>query len=71
VRAGSGRLPLLSASASYDRALAASSPRRSLTLLVIPTVYEILADSRDWLSAKFGMKKADPGHPTEPVRAGH
>jgi hydrophobic/amphiphilic exporter-1 (mainly G- bacteria), HAE1 family len=24
-----------------------------LTLLVIPTVYEILADWRDWLSAKF------------------
>jgi HAE1 family hydrophobic/amphiphilic exporter-1 len=24
-----------------------------LTLLVIPTVYEVLADSRDWLIAKF------------------
>ena len=24
-----------------------------LTLLVIPTVYEILADSRDWLAAKL------------------
>ena len=29
-----------------------------LTLLVIPTVYEILADSRDWLAVKlFGPKK--------------
>ena len=29
-----------------------------LTLLVIPTVYEILADSRDWLGARlFGPKK--------------
>lgn len=24
-----------------------------LTLLVIPTVYEILADTRDWVTAKF------------------
>ena len=24
-----------------------------LTLLVIPTVYEILADTRDWLAARF------------------
>ena len=24
-----------------------------LTLLVIPTVYEILADSRDWLAHRF------------------
>ena len=35
-----------------------------LTLLVIPTVYEILADSRDWLALKlFGPKKkhADSG----------
>jgi hypothetical protein len=29
-----------------------------LTLLVIPTVYEILADSRDWLGLKlFGPRK--------------
>ena len=39
-----------------------------LTLLVIPTVYEILADSRDWLSAKFfGARDKTvhaPGHVT-------
>ena len=34
-----------------------------LTLLVIPTVYEILADSRDWLGAKFSRSKA-PSTPT-------
>jgi HAE1 family hydrophobic/amphiphilic exporter-1 len=28
-----------------------------LTLLVIPTVYEILADSRDWLAARFFRSK--------------
>jgi HAE1 family hydrophobic/amphiphilic exporter-1 len=29
-----------------------------LTLLVIPTVYEILADTRDWLGAKlFGVRR--------------
>ncbi|CAN5882863.1 hypothetical protein BH24ACI5_BH24ACI5_22810 [soil metagenome] len=39
-----------------------------LTLLVIPTVYEILADSRDWLSEKFGVKKAGPGNSPEAVR---
>jgi hydrophobic/amphiphilic exporter-1 (mainly G- bacteria), HAE1 family len=34
-----------------------------LTLLVIPTVYEILADSRDWLAVKlFGPKKDRSGH---------
>jgi hydrophobic/amphiphilic exporter-1 (mainly G- bacteria), HAE1 family len=34
-----------------------------LTLLVIPTVYEILADSRDWLAVKlFGPKKDKSGH---------
>jgi HAE1 family hydrophobic/amphiphilic exporter-1 len=37
-----------------------------LTLLVIPTVYEILADSRDWLAARFfrsGSKALrEPGH---------
>jgi HAE1 family hydrophobic/amphiphilic exporter-1 len=32
-----------------------------LTLLVIPTVYETLADMRDWLGAKFGMTAA-PAH---------
>jgi HAE1 family hydrophobic/amphiphilic exporter-1 len=33
-----------------------------LTLLVIPTVYEILADSRDWLAAKLWRSK-----PSSPV----
>ena len=34
-----------------------------LTLLVIPTVYEILADSRDWLGARlFGRKPAAATH---------
>jgi len=34
-----------------------------LTLLVIPTVYEILADSRDWLGVKlFGPKKEKADH---------
>jgi HAE1 family hydrophobic/amphiphilic exporter-1 len=37
-----------------------------LTLLVIPTVYEILADTRDWLGARFfrsGQKTLhEPGH---------
>jgi len=31
-----------------------------LTLLVIPTVYEILADTRDWLAAKVFGRKAAP-----------
>jgi hydrophobic/amphiphilic exporter-1 (mainly G- bacteria), HAE1 family len=31
-----------------------------LTLLVIPTVYEILADTRDWLAAKLFGRKATP-----------
>jgi hydrophobe/amphiphile efflux-1 (HAE1) family protein len=31
-----------------------------LTLLVIPTVYEILADTRDWLAAKLFGRKAAP-----------
>jgi HAE1 family hydrophobic/amphiphilic exporter-1 len=30
-----------------------------LTLLVIPTVYEILADIRDWLGAKFSRSRHD------------
>jgi HAE1 family hydrophobic/amphiphilic exporter-1 len=36
-----------------------------LTLLVIPTVYEILADWRDWLGARFRSTTAvhAPGHP--------
>jgi HAE1 family hydrophobic/amphiphilic exporter-1 len=34
-----------------------------LTLLVIPTVYEIMADSRDWILAKFrGKAAAEPAH---------
>jgi len=41
-----------------------------LTLLVIPTVYEILADTRDWLAVKFGRRQ-DPGSSPEPVRVGH
>jgi HAE1 family hydrophobic/amphiphilic exporter-1 len=39
-----------------------------LTLLVIPTVYEILADSRDWLAQKFG-RGTETGR--EPVRVSH
>jgi hydrophobic/amphiphilic exporter-1 (mainly G- bacteria), HAE1 family len=40
-----------------------------LTLLVIPTVYEILADSRDWLGVKlFGPKKEKPEHVHLPAR---
>ncbi|HXG89511.1 MAG TPA: efflux RND transporter permease subunit [Vicinamibacterales bacterium] len=35
-----------------------------LTLLVIPTVYEILADSRDWLTAKFTSRPV-PRHGTQ------
>ncbi len=31
-----------------------------LTLLVIPTVYETLADLRDWLAAKIGVSRAPP-----------
>jgi hydrophobic/amphiphilic exporter-1 (mainly G- bacteria), HAE1 family len=39
-----------------------------LTLLVIPTVYEILADSRDWLAVKlFGPKKEKTEHVHVPV----
>ena len=35
-----------------------------LTLLVIPTVYETLADARDWMAAKLGVSRAHPlpGH---------
>jgi HAE1 family hydrophobic/amphiphilic exporter-1 len=40
-----------------------------LTLLVIPTVYEILADSRDWLGVKlFGPKKEKPEQVHMPAR---
>jgi HAE1 family hydrophobic/amphiphilic exporter-1 len=40
-----------------------------LTLLVIPTVYEIMADSRDWLGAKLGRKRTlESGHAAQPVR---
>jgi hypothetical protein len=38
-----------------------------LTLLVIPTVYEILADSRDWLAARF-VRRA-PGQRHAPLAA--
>jgi HAE1 family hydrophobic/amphiphilic exporter-1 len=38
-----------------------------LTLLVIPTVYEIIDDFREWVAAKFGRRIARP-HP-EPVPA--
>jgi hydrophobic/amphiphilic exporter-1 (mainly G- bacteria), HAE1 family len=31
-----------------------------LTLLVIPTVYEILSDSRDWLVARLTRQPARP-----------
>jgi HAE1 family hydrophobic/amphiphilic exporter-1 len=34
-----------------------------LTLLVIPTVYETLADARDWVGAKFGKPSAEHGEP--------
>ena len=36
-----------------------------LTLLVIPTVYEVLADSRDWLIAKFKPRTPRPVQPLE------
>ena len=42
-----------------------------LTLLVIPTVYEILADTRDWLGEKLGTRKENPGNSAEPVRVEH
>jgi HAE1 family hydrophobic/amphiphilic exporter-1 len=35
-----------------------------LTLLVIPTVYEILDDFREWVAAKIGRRVAHP-RPTE------
>ena len=39
-----------------------------LTLLVIPTVYEILADSRDWLAAKLFGRSKRPRMPRAPDR---
>jgi hydrophobic/amphiphilic exporter-1 (mainly G- bacteria), HAE1 family len=43
-----------------------------LTLLVIPTVYEILADSRDWLGERFGKRKEhNPGNSAQPIRVEH
>jgi len=33
-----------------------------LTLLVIPTVYETLADARDWMGAKLGVSHAHGAH---------
>ena len=38
-----------------------------LTLLVIPTVYETLADMRDWLGARIRGTK--PQHHTAPAHA--
>jgi HAE1 family hydrophobic/amphiphilic exporter-1 len=41
-----------------------------LTLLVIPTVYETLADTRDWLGARLrGSKTAKPKHGSAPAHA--
>jgi HAE1 family hydrophobic/amphiphilic exporter-1 len=43
-----------------------------LTLLVIPTVYEILADTRDWLGARVSRSAGAapaPGHPQTPAAA--
>ncbi|HVJ26818.1 MAG TPA: efflux RND transporter permease subunit [Vicinamibacterales bacterium] len=42
-----------------------------LTLLVIPTVYEILADTRDWLGERLGNRKTNPGNSPQPVRVEH
>jgi HAE1 family hydrophobic/amphiphilic exporter-1 len=39
-----------------------------LTLLVIPTVYEILADMRDWLGAKFRRSSAIESSHAQPAR---
>jgi hydrophobic/amphiphilic exporter-1 (mainly G- bacteria), HAE1 family len=38
-----------------------------LTLLVIPTVYEILADIRDWLGARFRRSALESAH-AQPIR---
>jgi len=42
-----------------------------LTLLVIPTVYEILADTRDWLGERLGNRKPNHGNSAQPVRVEH
>jgi hydrophobic/amphiphilic exporter-1 (mainly G- bacteria), HAE1 family len=39
-----------------------------LTLLVIPTVYEILADVRDWFAARFRRHSAIESPHAQPVR---
>ena len=39
-----------------------------LTLLVIPTVYEILADSRDWVTARIRRRSALESAHAQPVR---
>jgi HAE1 family hydrophobic/amphiphilic exporter-1 len=39
-----------------------------LTLLVIPTVYEIMADSRDWLGSKFRRRPAIQSTDAQPAR---
>src|SRR5688572_6064470 len=39
-----------------------------LTLLVIPTVYEILADMRDWLGARFGRRSEIESPHAQPAR---
>jgi HAE1 family hydrophobic/amphiphilic exporter-1 len=41
-----------------------------LTLLVIPTVYEILADMRDWVGARFRRHSTlESTHGAQPVRS--
>jgi len=40
-----------------------------LTLLVIPTVYEILADSRDWLAARLFGSRVRPAAAAQHVPA--
>jgi len=40
-----------------------------LTLLVIPTVYETLADMRDWLGARF--RKSHVANPESQAPSGH
>jgi hypothetical protein len=41
-----------------------------LTLLVIPTVYETLADTRDWLASRLrGGRRTKPQHGASPAHA--
>jgi HAE1 family hydrophobic/amphiphilic exporter-1 len=40
-----------------------------LTLLVIPTVYETLADTRDWLGARLRGSRTGPQHGSAPAHA--